>query len=253
MAKVKVSPVRQMTVVPYRPWRSWSLRIIGIVMAALAVYAAYLYGFQTGGSQYETLLTQRAELRQNLSQSEQRQEALRIRVAQLERGTEVDRQANENARQTQLEMRGRIAGLEEEVALYQGIMSPSLENEGLRIQEITLESTSSSNRYRYSLMLTQAGNNSEYLQGFVGVNIVGTQNGERVALPLKDVSETVEDVDIRFRYRYFQDIKGDLVLPEGFIPDQIQVTAQAVGERAAQVESAYNWLDLENGNNVGQQ
>lgn len=252
MAKVKVAPVRQMVVVPYRPWRRWLARIVGIVIIGLAVYAAYLYGFQTGGSQNEALLTQRAELRQSLLEAQQRQEALRLRVAQLERGSQVDRQANENARQTQLELSGRIAELEEEVALYQGIMSPSLDNEGLRIQEVTLEPTSSSDRYRYSLMLTQAGNNSQYLQGFVGVNVVGTQNGERIALPLKDVSDAVDDVDIRFRYRYFQDIKGDLVLPEGFIPDQIQVIAQAVGDRAARVEAAYSWLDLENGNNVGQ-
>jgi len=252
MAKVKVAPVRQMVVVPYRPWRSWLARIIGIAVVVLAVYTAYLYGFRTGGSQYETLLNQRAELREKVGEAEQRQKALRLRVAQLERGSEVDRQANENARQTQLELSGRIAELEEEIALYQGIMSPTLDSEGLRIQEVTLEPTSSRERYRYSLMLTQAGNNTEYLQGFVGVNVVGTQNGERVALALKDMSETVDEVDIRFRYRYFQDIKGDLVLPEGFIPDQIQVVAQAVGDRSARVEAAYSWLDLENGNNVGQ-
>ena len=60
----------------------------------------------------------------------------------------------------------------------------------------------------------------------------------------------INDVDIKFRYRYFQDFKGEVVLPEGFTPDQIQVVAQSVGSSAARIEKTYNWSDLENGNNV---
>lgn len=252
MARVKVSRVDPMVVVPHRPWRRWGLRILGTVIVILAVYGAYLYGLEAGTGMQQDLLAERDELQQALSQSRQRQEALRLRVATLERGSEVDRQATEEVRQANRSLTDRIARLEEEVALYQGIMSPSMDDEGLRVQEMTLEATSSVDRYRYKLMLTQAGNNDQYLQGFVGVNLVGTRDGERVALPLKDVSDDIDDVDIKFRYRYFQDIQGDLVLPDGFIPDQIQVVAQAVGDRPARVEAAYNWSDLENGNNVGQ-
>lgn len=252
MGKVKVSRVHPVMVVPYRPWRRWTILVLGSVIVSLAVYGAYLYGLESGTGEQQALRRERGELREALRQSRQRQEALRMRVATLERGSEVDRHATEDVRLANRELTDRIALLEEEIALYQGIMSPSLDGKGLRVQEMTLQPTSSDNRYRYNLMLTQVGNNSQYLQGFVGVNLVGTQDGERVALPLKDVSSEIDEVDIKFRYRYFQDIKGDLELPEGFIPDQIQVVAQAVGNRSARVEVAYNWSDLESGNNVGQ-
>lgn len=252
MAKVKVSKVYPMKVVRHRPWRNGTLWIAGIVILLLAVFGAYRYGLQSGGTARDTYELERKELRAALSEAEKDQEALRLRVATLERGSLVDQQSNESTRQVIRDLTDQIARLEEEVALYQGIMSPSTGDEGLRVQEVTLEPTSSERRYRYNLMLTQAGNNDQYLQGFVGVNLVGTRAGERVALPLKDVSDDIDDVDIKFRYRYFQDIKGDLVLPEGFIPDQLQVVAQAVGSRSARVEATYNWSDLENRNNVGQ-
>lgn len=252
MARVKVTKVHPVAVVPHRPWRRWGMRFAGIVILVLAVYGAYRYGLQSGFSAQQSWVAERRALQAALAEAEKQQEALRMKVATLERGSLVDRQSNESSRQVIRDLTDQVARLEEEVALYQGIMSPSTGDEGLRVQEMTLEPTSSDNRFRYTLMLTQAGNNDQYLQGFVGVNIVGSQAGERVALPLKDVSDDIDDVDIKFRYRYFQDIKGDLVLPDGFVPDQIQVVAQAVGQRSARVEAAYDWSDLENGTNVGQ-
>lgn len=252
MAKVKVKPVGRMTVVPYRPWRRALVRVFGTVIVIAAIAGAYLYGLEKGLGSHDVLMAERNELRDALVQARQLQDALRLRVTFLERGSEVDRQANEDVRQVNRELSSRIARLEEEVALYQGIMSPALDGERLRIQELSLTSTSADRRYRYHLMLTQVGNNSDYLQGFVGLNLVGTQNGERVAIALKDISEEIDEVDIKFRYRYFQDFRGDLVLPEDFTPDQVQVVAQSVGNRSARVEMAYNWSDLENGNYVGQ-
>ncbi|WP_108127370.1 DUF6776 family protein [Saccharospirillum mangrovi] len=252
MAKQQLSRFDRMSVVPYQPWRQRVVTVIGSVILILVVYCAYLYGRQAGFDAQTDLVAERNRLQTALRQSVQRSEELRLRVATLERGSDVDRQATEEVRQVNRELSDRIARLEEEVTLYQGIMAPSMNAEGLRVQEVRLEPTSSPNRYRYNLMLTQVGNNNQYLQGFVGVNLVGSRNGERVAMTLADVSDDVDEVDIRFRYRYFQEIAGDLVLPEGFIPDQIQVVAQAVGNRSARVERAYNWSDLENGNNVGQ-
>ncbi|MHA7881457.1 MAG: DUF6776 family protein [Saccharospirillum sp.] len=253
MAKVKVKPVRRMTVVPYRPWRRAMVQVTGTVIFVAAIAGAYRYGLEQGLGSHDVLVAERDALRDDLAQSQQLQDALRLRVTLLERGSEVDRQANEDVRQVNRELASRIARLEEEVALYQGIMSPALEGEGLRVQELRLTPTSAERRYRYQLMLTQVGDNSDDLQGFVGVNLVGTQDGERVAIALKDISEEIDEVDIQFRYRYFQDFRGDLVLPEGFTPDQIQVVAQAVGNRSARVEMTYNWSDLESGNYVGQQ
>ena len=131
-------------------------------------------------------------------------------------------------------------------------MSPSDNTTGLTIQEVSVASTAQPGRYRFKVMLTQVGNNSRYLRGFVGINIMGVQDGEITAYPLKDLSENINDIDIKFRYRYFQEFQGELVLPENFTPDQLQVVAQSVGTKSARLEQSYGWSDLENAKNVGQ-
>lgn len=252
MQKVKGSPVTNYVVVPHNPVKRISLRLILLLSVIGLVYAAYWYGERQGIGEERELISERNRLQRELTQTISREDSLRQRVAVLENAAFVDKEAVDGVRQSNRELSDRIAELEEEIALYQGIMSPSVNSAGLTIQEVTLTTTPADNRFRFKVMLTQVGNNTNYLRGFVGINILGVQNGEVTAYPLKELSSEIDDVDIKFRYRYFQDFKGELVLPEGFTPDQIQVIAQSVGNKSSRVEKAYDWSDLENGNNVGQ-
>lgn len=252
MKRVKGPPVNNYVVVPHNPVRRLFTRLAVVVVVMVVIYTAFLYGEQQGIGKERLLISQRDLLQEQLAESISREENLRQRVAVLENAAFVDKGATDGVRQSNRELSDRIAELEEEIALYQGIMSPSVNAAGLTIQEVSLTPTPADERYRFKVMLTQVGNNSNYLRGFVGINILGIQNGEVTAYPLRELSNEINDVDIKFRYRYFQDFAGELVLPEDFTPDQIQVIAQSVGSKSARIEKAYNWSDLESGNNVGQ-
>ncbi|TCS36146.1 DUF6776 family protein [Reinekea marinisedimentorum] len=252
MTRVKGTPQIQYVVVPHRPVRRLFLRMLLLIALLATVIAAYLYGSYSGVRHEQSLLNEVTSLSQQLEQGRERESELRQKVAVLENASFVDKGATEDVRRSNRELSDTIAELEKEIALYQGIMSPSVNSSGLTIQEVSLTPTAQDGRYRFKVMLTQVGNNSNYLQGFVGINLLGVQNGEITAYPLKDISADIQDVDIKFRYRYFQEFKGELMLPDNFTPDQLQVVAQSVGNKSARIERAYNWSDLENGNNVGQ-
>jgi hypothetical protein len=252
MAIVKGTAVTNFKAVPHQPIRNFILRFFYVAICVGLVIVAYLYGFDQGLQEEKVLVSERNELRVLLSESRAREDSLRQQVAVLENASFVDKESTDTVRTVNRELSDRIAELEEENALYQGIMSPSLTASGLTIQEVSLGKTVSNNRFRFKVMLTQVGNNKDYLRGFVGINILGVQNSEITAYPLKELSSDVSDIDIKFRYRYFQDFKGELVLPDGFTPDQIQVIAQSVGQNSARIEKSYEWSDLENDNNVGQ-
>ena len=252
MGQVKGRVLENLVVVPHRPWRRFIYIVLTLLTMAAGVYTSYWYGISQGIGQEKVLYQQRQQLQIELLESIGREDELRQLVAVLENATFVDKESVDGVRQTNRELTDRIAQLEEDVSLYQGIMSPSVNAAGLTIQEVTLVKTASANRYRFKVMLTQVGNNSSYLRGFVGVTIVGVQGDTVTAYPLKDLSIDISDTEIKFRYRYFQDFTGELVLPENFTPDQLQVIAQSVGDKPAQMEKAYIWSDLETGNNVGQ-
>lgn len=252
MKRVKGSAVTNYVVVPHNPAKRIVVRLVLLLLACALVFGAFVYGERRGIATESGLLEERDSLQAALNASVERENELRQQVAVLENGSFVDKEAVDGVRQINRELSDQIAALEEEIALYQGIMSPSVNSSGLTIQEVTVSPTASSDRYRFKVMLTQVGNNSTYLRGFAGINVLGVHNGAVAAYPLSELSNDIEDVDIRFRYRYFQEFEGELNLPDNFTPDQVQVIAQSVGDKAARVERSYNWSDLENANNVGQ-
>ncbi|TXR54900.1 DUF6776 family protein [Reinekea thalattae] len=252
MAKVKGPAQIEYTAVPHRPLQQVVVRMTVVILVFAAICAAYLYGSYVSVRHEQRLLNEVSTLRQLLDNNAERERELRQQVAVLENSAFVDKGAVNDVRNSNRELTDRIAELEKDIALYQGIMSPSDNTTGLTIQEVSVASTAQPGRYRFKVMLTQVGNNSRYLRGFVGINIMGVQDGEITAYPLKDLSENINDIDIKFRYRYFQEFQGELVLPENFTPDQLQVVAQSVGTKSARLEQSYGWSDLENAKNVGQ-
>lgn len=252
MTRVKGVPQTQYVVVAHQPIRQWIVRLLLLIIVVASVFGAYLYGSYLGIRNEQALIREVAQLRDHLSDSSERESKLRQQVAVLENASFVDKGAVDDVRTSNRELTDRIAELEKDIALYQGIMSPTVNSAGLTLQEVTLVPAVLDNHFRFKVMLTQVGNNSNYLRGFVGINVLGVQNGKVTAYPLKDLSTDFDDIDIKFRYRYFQDFKGELVLPDDFTPDQLQVIAQSVGDKAARLERSFNWSDLESANNVGQ-
>ncbi|AJQ97614.1 hypothetical Protein YC6258_05586 [Gynuella sunshinyii YC6258] len=251
---MKGSKQKRLVVGYYHPWWKFFKAVLMLILLSSAVLGGYWYGhdrklsFVNDNHKDEQIVNLQSQVKDLTRQLE----SAVFRAATAEKGAEVDRVASQKNQQTIKVLKDQVASLQEEVTLYKGIMAPANNSSGLRIQEMSITSTTDLSRFRYKLMLTQVGDNSRYIQGFVEVSILGQSNGEKQTIPLKDISEEVDKTDIKFRYRYFQEIRGELNLPEGFTPEQIQVVAQATGNKTARVEKLYDWKALETGSSVGQ-
>lgn len=252
MARVKGSKQENLVVVPHTPLQGILNRILVISLIVGSAGLGYWYGQDQGFKIRDKAVALVEQLQDSFQEKTLRLQESKLRIATLEKGAEVDQKANEEIRQVVKSLKDQVASLQEEVALYKGIMTPSLSVGGLTIQELSLDPTADPLRYRLKVMLTQVGDNKAFVQGFAGISIIGVQDGKKVALLLKDISDQISDTDIRFRYRYFQDIKGELKLPENFSPEQIYVVAQSSGSRASRVEKYFDWGLMETNVNVGQ-
>jgi hypothetical protein len=67
---------------------------------------------------------------------------------------------------------------------------------------------------------------------------------QRDAVALSELSDDIESRDIKLRFRYFQEVKGRLQLPEGFEPVEVRVMAKRDGSDSAQVERIFDWDQL---------
>lgn len=220
-------------------------RIIGVlILCALSGLVGYGVGWSQGGYRINDVAQSRPSLARELATVKAEYDEVRQEKVRLERSQAIDEQALNTARDTIADLEGTIADLEADLTFYRNIMAPSETSKGLQVDRLTLRDARGEGRYDFKLVLTQVGDNKSYISGVVAVNIIGEQQGEQEVIPLRDLSEEVEDLGVRFRFRYFQDVEGTLALPDNFQPYEVQVVAKAEGGKASQAERTFDWRQL---------
>ncbi len=230
-------------VVPYRPGRR--VLFISLLLTGVAVSAAGGWGY----AYYTTVLAQQGEqaekreLSAQLTDLRQENEALRRQIAILDRSSAVDQQTGAELQETLTALRQRVAQLEEDVLFYRQVVEEEADETGLVIGQLDIDATRSPDRYRYKLVMRQQDADGDtYLTGHLNFNLVGQLQDQQVILPLRDLSEFEDELDIRLRFKYFQNIEGELVLPEGFQPDRIQIAAVATEPVSKWINEDFGWV-----------
>ena len=242
MTAVKGSKQQKMVVVPYRPWRT--LSVIGgfVAIVVLTALAGYFYGYYQTLSRNGDALAERDSLLREAEELDLRNVQLQQQIVNLEQSTSVDKEALNSVQGTIVSLREQISQLEEDVLFYKQILSPENDETGLAIGQLDLVQAAGDRAIRYRLELKQQGNNESVITGHVNVNVHGEQDGEEISRPLRTLSSAIADLDIKMQFRYFQNIEGELSLPEGFEPQKVQILAVAQGENAKTVQKSFGWL-----------
>lgn len=174
------------------------------------------------------------------------------RELQVERTRhEVDRRALELLRGDLAAQKEQIASLEEGLRFYRDLMAPGEITQGLSLRDIELVQQNNSDRYAFRIVVQQEARKHDTLKGELYVEVSGTRDGERVSYPLADLSEDVEGSVVPLRFRYFQAIEGELMLPDGFVPEEVSVVASTSSPRKAEVRGQYPWQVQERFTHVG--
>ena len=252
MTAVKGSKQHQMVVVPYRPM--YKALIFVAFFTSMAVFGWLSYGLGNyQGLELQVEVAQEKELiKRQLGEATVLITQMRQEIADLTVGGEIDNKANEEVRQTIQNQQNLLAAQSEEISFYKGVMLPNVAGKGLRIEQLTL-SSNAPGRVKYSLLLTQIVDKHDYVQGGVQISLLGrneSRNDGRNDGQVDGQEETFQlselDLDkteaIKFRFRYFQNIVGEVQLPEGFIPRKVVVVVQSSGTNAQRLEKKFDWL-----------
>ena len=237
-------PADEYVVIRHRP--GYRLRRTAILLAfsVIAAVAGYAAGMAQGGFRFSSAEASIGVLQDELKTLREAYTEARQQVVNLERGRAIDQQAMKQARTTIVKLETRIASLKSDLTFYKNIMAPSETSKGLQVDSLTLVADRQPGSYDFKLVLTQVGNNKSYISGVVAVNVIGLRDEEKEVIALRDLSQDIDDLGVKFRFRYFQDVEGLLTLPEGFEPIEIQVLAQAEGRKSSQAERTFDWDDL---------
>jgi hypothetical protein len=150
--------------------------------------------------------------------------------------------AVDEVRSLNAQLRKRVSALEEELTYYQRVMNPIRNDKGLRIDTVEIEKTVDERRFWINVVLTQLGKqNRTPIRGGLSVKLEGSSKGEKKVYQLSALQEKNDLPDIKFRFRYFQEISEEFVLPEGFVVEKVLLSASSSGRKTMQIAKEEPW------------
>ena len=242
MTVVKGSKQIKMVVVPHRPMRNLFISMCALFVAVILTVTGIYYGYARGTNENIDVRIERNQLSIDVNSLQIQLEVLQQDFVNIEQASLVDRQALIEVQDMLVGLRGINAQLEEDVLFYRQIMSPENDESGLAIGQLDLSATEEENKIRYHIELIQLANNENVISGYANVNILGMQDGNEVSFPLRSVSSVESQLDIRLQFRYFQNIEGELAIPDNFVPETVQILAVSQGDNAKTVQKNFVWV-----------
>lgn len=234
----------------HNPWKTRILYIIAAIVLMAAAWAMYDYGrFSAGydsrdaGQAYEEMLDIKDDLERQVAE-------LREQKALLERAAQIEREAYNDLDATLKVLQGEILELKEELAFYRGIVSPRDASRGLHLQRVEITPLGKSRTYRYKIVLTQVLKNDRLASGKVKISVHGLREGEPAILKLRQITEKSVK-ELRYRFKYFQTIEGDIELPAVFTPLRMRVEILPRGQEKDKIDKTIEWPNEENTAHVG--
>lgn len=230
------------------PRRVRGRRLVSIALL-LALPAAYFAGYWQSEHRVGEELGQARVQAEQLQLRSAELDQLRRRQAVVDSGTSLAQQAGEQNRQTIKLLEEQIFQLQQELATYKDVVAPASSREGLQIRSFELQSTADSRRFRFKILLSRIGSDAQMLKGSLQVELRGRRKGKNTSLSLAELGAALPAGDLAFAFRHFQAIPegagfAELLLPEGFEPQEVRVLARVEGQRQP-LERSFRWAELQ--------
>ena len=130
------------------------------------------------------------------------------------------------------------------------VVSDDMAN-GLSLRKPELVPGESPGRLRYRFFIQQNEREYEKVEGVLSVKVYGVNGDREISYSLADLSPDFDSKAATLHFRYFQGIEGELVLPEGFVPEGISLLARVTKPHATEVKEQFPWALQERFINVG--
>lgn len=225
---------------------TWQGRALWVLLLLLML--SLLLHYTDGGSNTAAVIEEATDttevvmLRQKLTAIQEQRQALRRRVALLERSGQIDREAAQQLSDELKIERGERLKLKQEMAILKRILSTSVESEGVNIQAFKLEKKDQVGRFHYRFTIRQALKDAGLATGWIYLSVDGASEEEgEVSFSLAELTEG-GDEKLKMRFRHFQDLEGDIDLPEGFLPHSVIIDIRPTNKKLPPLKKRFDWL-----------
>lgn len=225
-------------------WHSRPGVALLVALCILLLLAVFEFGRYRAGYSSIEVAGEIAELERQIAALQQQHIQLREQKAIMERSGQIERKAYTQMEGTVTELQDEILELKEELAFYRGIVSPKEARKGLKLQDFELSAGTQPRQYHFKVVLTQVLNNTTVARGKLNFEVAGLYQGKQQTYSLEQMSESKSGPS--FRFKYFQVLEGDFMLPEGFEPVKVNLTVKPKTKAHKKLTQAFDWVVGEN-------
>lgn len=202
---------------PYAQRRAWLwLGLVWLASVLLAATIAYLLTAQ------DPLGTKHLAQVHGLQTENQ---ALQKQVVTLTQALQVSRVATASLKDTLAQREEKINGLRADLTFYSHLIGGGAQHHGLRIQDVHLDPVGKSRAWNISVTLTHNVRRGAKVTGSMQVAVEGILDGKLTRLDWNKLSSKINQDGLTFNFRYFQQVRGTLMLPPHFIPNRLRIEA----------------------------
>jgi len=166
---------------------------------------------------------------------------LNEQVVLLETNREIDKEAYKDVEASLMDLQAKIQEQKDAIAFYRGIVSPTDGAAGLRVQDLKLTRGSVERAYNVRLVLLQSLKHDRKVSGDVKLTVIGEQGGAEARIEFAELSPADASNGWPFSFRYFQDFDREIILPDGFTPERIDIEVLSKTRSIDSIEETFAW------------
>jgi uncharacterized protein DUF6776 len=213
----------------------WATLLIGGAVCLLVAFEAGRA--RAGYSVVAALLDNHEKSTQIEKLSAELREA-QARLAAIEMARRVDRESYNQVEKSLTDLEARLGEQSQELTFYRGIVNPSDNIAGLRIQQLKVMPGIEPHRFRLRIVLIQASRQESVTGATADLSVDGQQGGRAANLPLAEIGTSSRA--LAFSFRYFQELDTEIELPADFLPQRVQVEVRP-SKGTATIRQTYPW------------
>ena len=166
---------------------------------------------------------------------------LKQQLANAERSVQVASVASRKLTQNLAQRDEKINGLRADLAFYSRLVGGSGQRQGLQLQGVHLQQVAHSRAWNITLTLTRNARRGNEIRGNASVDIDGVRGSSLARLAWKDVSAPGQKDGLPFKFKYFQQLHGTVLLPKGFTPNRLQISLDP--KHGKSITQSMSWTD----------
>ena len=232
----KFQDIPRYAIVRVRPDRGPLWRGALVLAWGLSLVLAWTLSSRHAVPQLPGMAAELDSLRTRAQQAESELEEARQLRTTAARSDQISRAANRQVQQQLAERDEEIAGLRADLAFYERMAGATGQPKGLNVHSAEFEPEAAGS-WRYRIVLTQNLERGKVSAGQLRFAVEGVRGGKLVQLDWDELHQRKAPAR-DFSFRYFQQLKGSVMLPPDFTPQRVRVSLRGAG---APFDQALAW------------